>query len=119
MNTMLPDEILMNIGSYCTDIDVRKLLGFNGSLKISPEKLKDLHTELFSMQKFPYRYVNFFDDAVRIRTPDGVYVIRSHLVIFQKYKKDTCVMTNGEVYTLHPDTNIWENLHENNIQRII
>ena len=99
MNTILPDEILMNIGSYCTDIDVRKLLGFKGSLKLSPEKLKELQTDLFS---------NFFDDAVRIRTPRGVYIIRSHLVIFQKYKKDTCVITNGEVYQLNPNTNTWE-----------
>ena len=112
MNIILPDEILMNIGSYCIDIDVRKLLGFNGSLKILPEKLKELETELFSRQNFPYN-VDFFDDAVRIRTPDGVYVIRSHLVIFQKYKKDTCVITNGEVYKLNPNTNTWENPYPN------
>ena len=109
MNTILPDENLMNIGSYCIDIDVRKLLGFNGSLKILPGKLKELHTKLFSMKSFPYRYVNFFDDAVRIRTPNGFYVIRSHLIIFQKYKKDTCDIINGEVYELNPNTNTWEN----------
>jgi len=104
MNTILPEEILMNIGSYCMDIDVRKLLGFKGSLKLSPEKLKELQTELCS---------NFFDDAVRIRIPRGVYIIRSHLVIFQKYKKDTCEITSGEVYQLNPNTNIWENPYPN------
>ena len=102
----LPEEILKEIGSYCSDIDIRRMLGFKGSHPLKIEYIGRLDTAIFNASKFCEQF-NWIDRKF-LHFPGGYYWLTStNRIYLRRYARDNIQL---KIWELNTQNNIWEKI---------